>query len=120
MTAGSLRLRSRDWLKLGQLANGGVWTVVSKEWVKTSTAPKVRVNAQTRYGYLWWIREIPARDKNLPIYAMLGNGGNIVAVLPTIQAVVVISTTNYKVPRAQEMTNRLLSEFILPSVESLQ
>ncbi len=87
-TGGGLSLRSRDLLKLGQLyLNGGVWNrtrIVSEQWVKTSTQPHARVDENTEYGYLWWLKRFKSGEKNFPAYCMLGNGGNKVAVFPDL------------------------------------
>lgn len=119
-TGGGLGLQSRDLLKLGQLyANGGVWNgsrVVSERWVKTSTQPHVRVDDETEYGYLWWLRGFKSGGKTVAAYLMQGNGGNKVAVFPQVDLVVVITSTNYNTRGMHEQTDRLLSEYILASV----
>jgi CubicO group peptidase (beta-lactamase class C family) len=121
MTGGGLGLQSRDYLKLGQVyANGGAWNgsqVVSERWVKTSIQPHARVDDETEYGYLWWLKAFNAGDKKFAAYLMQGNGGNKVAVFPASDMVVVITTTNYNVRGAGELTDRLLSEYILSSIE---
>ena len=120
-TGGGLGLESRDLLKLGQLyANGGVWKgtrVVSERWVETSTQPHVRVDDETEYGYLWWLRRFKSGGKTFAAYLMQGNGGNKVAVFPQLGLVVVITSTNYNTRGMHEQTDRLLSEHILASVE---
>lgn len=119
-TGGGLRLRSRDLLKLGQLyANGGVWNgtrVVSESWVRASTRAHVRVNEDTEYGYLWWLREFQSGGKKYAVYYMAGNGGNKVAVVPELGAVVTITSTNYNAQGMHEGTDRLLREYILASL----
>jgi CubicO group peptidase (beta-lactamase class C family) len=106
---------------LGQLyANGGVWNgtrVVSERWVETSTQPHVRVDDETEYGYLWWLRRFKSGGKTFAAYLMQGNGGNKVAVFPQLGLVVVITSTNYNTRGMHEQTDRLLSEHILASVE---
>lgn len=120
-TGGGLGLRSRDLLKLGQLyANGGVWNgkrVVSESWVKVSTEPHVRIDDQTLYGYLWWLKSFKAGEQAHPAYFMSGNGGNKVVVLPDLDMVVVITSTNYNSKGMHEQTEKLLTDNVLAAVE---
>jgi CubicO group peptidase (beta-lactamase class C family) len=120
-TGGGLGLRSRDLLKLGQLyLNGGAWNgtrVVSEKWVRNSIQPHARVDDDTEYGYLWWLKGFKAGEKKFPAYCMLGNGGNKVCVFPDLNMVVVITSTNYSTRGMHQQTDRMLTDFILPSVE---
>ena len=120
MTGGGLGLQSRDLLKLGQLyANGGTWNnerVVSERWVKASIQPHAKVDDDYEYGYLWWLAAFKSGDKKFATYLMQGNGGNKIAVFPELNMVVVITTTNFNVRGAHDLTNRLLSEYILAAV----
>ena len=121
-TGGGLRFQSRDLLKLGQLyLNGGAWNgsrIVSERWVKTSTAPHVRVENQpdTEYGYLWWLKSFKAGEKSYAAFFMSGNGGNKVVVFPNLDMVVVLTTTNYNTPGMHEQTEKLLTDYILASL----
>lgn len=121
MTGGGLRLRSRDLLKLGQLyLNGGVWNgtqVASGPWVKTSIRPHARIDEQTEYGYLWWLKQFKSGEKQFPAYYMTGNGGNKVVVFPGIELVAVLTSTNYNTRGMHEQTDKLLTDYILPAVE---
>ena len=117
MTGGGLRLTSRDLLKLGQLyLNGGEWhgrRIISQPWVTESTRPHARVDADTEYGYLWWLRTFQVGTTPNGAYLMQGNGGNKVAVFPALDLVVVITSTNYNSRGMHEQTDRLLSGYIL-------
>ncbi len=116
-TGGGLGLRSRDLLKLGQLyLNGGSWNgkrVVSESWVKVSTEPHVRIDDQTLYGYLWWLKSFKSGELAHPAYFMSGNGGNKVVVLPHLDMVVVITSTNYNTKGMHEQTEKLLTDYVL-------
>jgi CubicO group peptidase (beta-lactamase class C family) len=120
MTGGGLALKSRDLLKLAQLyLDDGRWhgqQIVSASWVRQSTSPKAKVDDQTEYGYLWWIRSFQTGSATIPAYLMQGMGGNKVAVFPRQKLAVVITTTNYQVRGAHALTDRLLTEHILAAV----
>lgn len=120
MTGGGLALRSRDLLKLGQLyLAGGQWAgeqVVDSAWVLRSVRPHVRMDDDTEYGYLWWLRSFSSGSDSHPAWFMSGNGGNKVAVFPEDDLVVVITSTNYNTRGMHEQTDRILEEFILPAL----
>ena len=123
MTGGGLSLRSRDYLKLAQLyANGGIWNdkrILSENWVKASITPHAHVDEDgSEYGYLWWLKTFKSGEGKFAAYLMQGNGGNKVAVFPGLDMVVVITTTNFNLRGAHEITDRLLSEYILSATTS--
>src|SRR5271165_2670345 len=115
---GGLRLRSRDLLKLAQLyLNRGTWSgkrIVSDTWVKTSTTPHMQIDDDTRYGFLWWLKDFKAGTRSYSAYYMSGNGGNKVAVFPELDMVVVLTSTNYNSKGMHEQTDHLLTDYILP------
>jgi CubicO group peptidase (beta-lactamase class C family) len=116
MTGGGVRLTSRDLLKLAQLyANGGTWEgkrIVSAEWVAQSTAKHEQIDENGDYGFLWWLTTWGGHQA----YAMQGNGGNKVAVIPTLDLVVVITSTNYSTAGMHDQTTKLLTDYVLPAV----
>lgn len=121
MTGGGLQLRSRDLLKLGQLyLSGGEWDghrVISKKWITESITPRAEVDDGTDYGYLWWLRSFPCGDTTCAAWLMQGNGGNKVAVFPSLDMVVVITSTNFNSKDMHELSDRLLTGYILAAVE---
>ena len=120
-TAGGLSLRGRDLLKLGQLyLNNGKWNgkqIVSERWVQQSTTPKTQVDEETGYGYFWWLKNFGPEGERAHSYCMLGNGGNKVCVFPTLDMTVVITSTNYNTKGMHEQTDRILSGYILGSLQ---
>lgn len=121
MTGGGLGLRSRDYLKLGQLiANKGEWNgrqILSEKWIKVSVQPKVQANDTNNYGYLLWLKTFKAAGKDFPAILMQGAGGNKVAIFPAQEMVVVITTTNFNIRGSHELTDKLLTDHILATIE---
>ncbi len=119
-TGGGLRLTSRDLLKIADLyRTDGSWhgnRIVDDAWVKRSTQPHTQIDDQTEYGYLWWLKSFKSGGKEYPAFFMSGNGGNKVAVFPGLDLTVVITSTNYGTRGMHEQTEKLLTDYVLPSV----
>jgi len=117
---GGLSLRSRDLRVLGQLyLDGGLVggkPVVSETWVRESTSPQVQVDDGVLYGYLWWLRTFDVGGVAHRSYGMNGNGGNKVLIFPGLDAVVVVTTTNYNVRGAHQLTDKLVTDHVLPAL----
>jgi CubicO group peptidase (beta-lactamase class C family) len=120
MTGGGLNLRSRDLMKLGQLyLNGGTWSgkrIISADWVFRSISPHANAREDTDYGYLLWLQTFHVAGRDFKCFAMYGTGGNKVYVFPQEGLVVVVTTTNFRVPGAGALTDKLLTEQILPAL----
>lgn len=119
-TGGGLRLSGRDLLKLAQLyLNGGSWQgrrIVDENWVRTSTQPHARIDEETEYGYLWWLKAFKSGEKSYPAFFMSGNGGNKVMAFPGLDMVVVITSTNYNTRGMHQQTEKLLTDYVLAAV----
>ncbi|WP_081922475.1 serine hydrolase domain-containing protein [Janthinobacterium sp. RA13] len=120
MTGGGLQLRSVDLMKLGQLyLDGGRWNgqqVMPADWVRRSIAPHANAREGMDYGYLWWLQPFTANGRTVQSYGMAGSGGNKVLVLPELDAVVVITTTNFQVRDAHGLSEKLLTKLIMPAL----
>ena len=118
MTGGGLQLRSADLAKLGQLyLDGGRWggkQVIPAAWVQRSIQPQAHAREGYDYGYLWWLQSFKVDGRAVQSYGMAGSGGNKVFVLPELDAVVVITTTNFQIRDAHPLSEKLLTSLILP------
>jgi CubicO group peptidase (beta-lactamase class C family) len=120
MTGGGLNLRSRDLLKLAQLyLDSGSWNgrrIVSADWVARSISPHANAREDTDYGYLLWLQTFHVGGRDFKCFAMYGTGGNKVYVFPQEELVVVVTTTNFRLSGAGALTDKLLTEKILPAL----
>lgn len=120
MTGGGLQLTTRDLYRFGQLyLDGGKWQgrqLISADWVRRSVTPHANARPDTDYGYLWWLQTFHVGAQAVKTWGMYGTGGNKVYVLPGEDAVVVVTTTNYRVQGAGDLTDRLFTEAIVPAL----
>jgi CubicO group peptidase (beta-lactamase class C family) len=97
---GGLRLRSRDMAKIGQLVlAGGRWNgrqIVSREWIETSTAPKIKAADGQSYGYLWWLGRSVLNGREVQWVGALGRGGQSIRIVPELDLVVVVTAGYYQ------------------------
>jgi CubicO group peptidase (beta-lactamase class C family) len=120
-TGGGLRLSSRDILKVAQLyLTGGSWNrtrIVDESWVRTSTQPHARIDDDTEYGYLWWLKSFKSGGKSYPAFFMSGNGGNKIVGIPSLDAAIAITSTNYATKGMHEQTEKILTDYIIPALQ---
>jgi CubicO group peptidase (beta-lactamase class C family) len=108
-TAGGLELRSRSLLRLGELYLREGEGLVPRDWVAESIQPHARIDDETDYGYLWWLKEYAGERT----FFMTGMGGNRVHVFPGRELVAVITTTNFGRRDAHALSDSLLTDEIL-------
>lgn len=119
---GGLGLRSQDLLKLGQLAlQGGHWQgkqLLTADWMTRSTTPQARMPDGIEYGYLWWLHRFEVAGQTVPTWAMNGAGGNSVQVIPSLNAVVLITSNNFQGPAGPRLTMQLLTQGLIPALQA--
>ena len=99
--SGGLALTTRGLAKFAEMhRRGGQYDgqrILSKKWVTEAITPRVVANhgRMVEYGYLWWLSSYEVAGERFGNYAMSGNGGNRVAVMPGHDLVVVITKTDY-------------------------
>lgn len=96
---GGIRLRPRDFIKLGQLfADRGRWNgerVLSEEWTQEATAPHTGINKPDDYGYGWWRHTYDIGSDKLEAFYASGNGGQLIIVVPARALVISFMAGNY-------------------------
>ena len=116
VTAGwGLALSARDMARIGwMLLNDGVYdgkTILSKDWIHRMTSPIIRLGedfGKMYYGYLWYR---PSKLK--PVFAAIGDGGNVIYANPEKKISVGVSGT-FK-PRIFDRI-KFIEKYILPLV----
>ena len=115
---GGLRLRPRDMAKIGQLVlAGGRWNdrqIVSREWVETSTAPKLKATDNQSYGYLWWLGRSLLNGREVHWVGALGRGGQSIRIVPELDLVVVVTAGYYQdySPRAFQVQSGVFRDVL--------
>ncbi|MBV9832114.1 MAG: serine hydrolase [Marmoricola sp.] len=108
-----LRLTPRDLARIGQVfLDGGRWhdhQVVPQSWAGVSTLTQVSTGYEVApaYGYGWWVDDSPGANA----YYAWGYGGQLLEVLPQVDAVVVVMT--------QQDPNNLVRGFFAAELTSL-
>jgi CubicO group peptidase (beta-lactamase class C family) len=119
---GGLGLRSQDLLKLGQLAlQGGRWQgrpLIAADWITRTTTAHARMPDGIDYGYLWWLHRFEVAGQVVPTWAMNGAGGNSVQVIPSLDAVVLITSNNFQGPAGPRLTMQLLTQGLIPALQA--
>lgn len=123
MTGGGLQLTAQDYAKLGQLyLNKGKWnseTIITEEWINKSIQPSSQLMPNMDYGYLFWLSKFGNDENSYQSYYMAGSGGNKIAVIPELNTVAVITSTNFGSGNAHQQTEIILNDYIIPEINSL-
>ena len=120
MGGGGTEYRSRDLAKLGQLIiDGGRWKgqqVLPAAWTRAMTEVHAQTPFDADYGYQIWRFPFTAGGKAVHAWAMSGNGGNAVFVVPEKQLVVVVTRTRFNQRGMHQETQKLLQDYILSAL----
>src|ERR1700761_4379438 len=120
MGGGGTRYRSRDLAKLGELAlDEGRWQgkqVISSAWVHQMLSVHAQARDDADYGYFWWCFRFRVNGKEQPTWAMSGNGGNYVFVMPSQRLVAVVTSTAYNQRYAHPQSQEIFREYVLKAL----
>ncbi|HYC94054.1 MAG TPA: serine hydrolase [Thermoanaerobaculia bacterium] len=117
---GGVQLYPRDFMKLGQLMlNGGTWEgrrILSRDFVTRASSPLYDLR-ELKYGYLWWVRDYPYRDRTVRVYYAAGAGGQSTIVVPELDLVIATYGASYSSGKATHAISRdLARDHILAAV----
>ena len=122
-SGGQLTISDKALLKIGRMVmDGGMWEgeqVLPKDWLRQMLRPTHQLGANVHYGNLWWFSAIRSQRGFEGAVMMKGNGGNIVALVPTMDAVLVVQTENYNHREAERNAFVILTTMLrsLPVVD---
>ncbi|MDF3124439.1 serine hydrolase [Rheinheimera sp. 1928-s] len=110
-----LWLTPRDMLKLGMLyLQQGQWQgeqLLPDGWVQQMTSPHAKSPAGD-YGYYFWLRQ----QDGVSYYTAEGDGGQYIAVFPTLDMVLVLTQGNYlQWALYKTQADRIIQQLILSS-----
>lgn len=119
--AGGLRMRALDFAKFGQLyKNNGIWNgkrILEKNWIQKTFTNYFADNKESEgYGYLFWRKVYKVGNKSYESYQSSGNGGNKIIIFKELPIVIVITAEAYNRPYAHSQVNKIVQEYLLPSV----
>lgn len=120
MTGGGLRLRSRDLLKLLLLSSdSGRWQgheVLPASWLQRMLSVQRHANPDQDYGYLVWRSDYRTQCGRSSGWYMGGNGGSAMLMVKDLDAVVVVTRTNYNTRGMHQQTKALLEDYVLAAL----
>ncbi|MEM1320490.1 MAG: serine hydrolase [Bacteroidota bacterium] len=121
---GGIHLTSRDMLKFGQLyLNQGTWnekTVISSQWIEASMKKHTRLQDardKNEYGYQWWHKTYTVDGQAFESVEARGNGGQYIFVIPKLEAVVVITSGNFRRGDLLQQPETILEEYVIPAIK---
>jgi CubicO group peptidase (beta-lactamase class C family) len=102
--------------------DGGVWDgarILDEAWIGESWGRYGRLRPIERnghqYGYLWWHHAYEVDGRPVETLEARGNGGQYIFVVPSLDAVVVITSGNFRNGRTREPED-IMQRFILPAI----
>jgi CubicO group peptidase (beta-lactamase class C family) len=115
-----LALTARDMIKIGELwLNGGVWhgrRILDADYISQASTNQVpELDGKIRgYGYLWWYR--PLATHGFSLRSASGMYGQLITVVPDLEAVIVISSHASDTPPDIEDRLAMMDAAIVPGL----
>lgn len=117
---GDLMLRPRDMAKIGYLmVNRGKWhekQIVSEDWVRESTKPRIETYRGYKYGYQWRCGIMEVSGRQVKGFWASGTGGQKIYCFPELNLVVVMTSQVRDNDSGHDRNESMLANYILPAV----
>ena len=129
MGGGGTRYRSRDLAKLGQLvADGGRWNgkqIIAKTWIDQALSVHAQAREDANYGYQFWNFQMTSgkpgeSSTTTSAWAMSGNGGNYVFIVPERRLVAVITRSSYNQRNVHPQSQQMFADYLLKALPSAE
>ena len=121
LAAGGLRLRPRDFAKIGQLVlQRGVWNgkqIVSPTWIDASTTPQINGFMVFFYGYQFWLGRSLVGKHPVDWSAAWGLGGQRIFIVPDLDLVAVVNAGLYKSELQGPVPLAILNQYVLRATQ---
>lgn len=122
LAAGGFYITPREMAKIGQLMlDGGVWKgrrILSERMVHEMTTQQTKVDDYP-YGLYWHLSNTRKRHINTyDAYMALGQGGQVIAVLPQVKMVIVMTSANWTQEGLEAMPFQLIDRYIIPAIKA--
>ncbi|XUU61257.1 serine hydrolase domain-containing protein [Erythrobacter sp. HA6-11] len=115
-SGGQLTISDEALLKIGRLVlSKGKWEgeqLISEQWIKQMLSARHQFGEHVYYGNLWWAIPLRGSEGYTATFMMKGNGGNIVALVPDYDAVLVVQTENYNKKDAERHAFTVLTTML--------
>ena len=121
-TSGGIQMNALDFAKYGQLyQNNGLWKgtqILTKQWIDKTLTKQIAVTGRTEeyYGYLFWNKKYKVGNRLYETFYCAGNGGNKIFIFKDQPLVIVITATAFGTAYAHPQVDKMMEEYILPSV----
>jgi CubicO group peptidase (beta-lactamase class C family) len=117
-SGGHLLISPRGLLRIGELLlSEGSWKgnqLIAPGWIEESFSHKTAIN-ENAYGYLWWLNALPYEGKIYKTISARGNGGNVLFIVPELEAAVVFTAGYFNSPDAG-IPYELFFEYVFPQL----
>jgi CubicO group peptidase (beta-lactamase class C family) len=118
---GGVRLKPRDFLKLGQMMlDGGIWNgkrILDATYAHQAIQPRYQL-AGIQYGFFWWVTDYAYQGRTVRAYFAGGNGGQVVEVIPDLSLVFCCNAGNYSDVGTYVPQREWIPKYVLPMIEA--